>query len=325
MADSKTYKTYRVAYDSFISTKDMQKTINRYLQDIINDNKKTTEKKPKAYYIIFDRKSIDGVAIHEISQLLLLPSNLKQKVELVFDHCNIKNLDFTNIYLEELPIRFLNCSIDRISLVKSSFMLVEFSSCNIFCLQVFDCYFNDNGLAISGCFINNTEIKCCKFKDLGFAGSNLDNCSINYSIIPKADFINTIFGYFCTKGNSIEWVDSNIVIGDSLFINMNDADIKILAISGVGISTFYYMPDIEIVKNGFSTWTFKEFEEYVDSLDRAYNNSIANEKNRLRMQSHKTVLDYITKIREDYKDTKALYHSTDYHEQSNIKTGLVIK
>ena len=308
-------KTITLNYDDCSSTSEFINFVSNRLKEIKNIEAGSSEdRKFDMYNITWKNTDIDGIII--TSNIVKEIENIPKTVNLVFDNCNIRNLDFTNAFLVHLPIKFLYCQIDKVSTLNSVFSMIQFTNCNICSLQLFDSRFlGNNAFSLDSSIVNHLDIKCSRFEYMKISKSNIDkfymmhnqsNGEIRWDI--------TTFNSSYFVNNDIDWTLDKNEIRNCSFVKIDkEGDVNIITINGAGIETMYYFPDLDVIKHTFSTYTFTQFDFYIDGLDMSYNNGTETEsrmfskEDRSKLEAVKLAYEYIKSIKNNYdKETKSI-------------------
>ena len=309
-------KTITLDYAECSSTSQFIDFVSHRLKEIKNIEIGSNEdRKFDVYNIIWKNTDIDGIII--TSDIVHEIENIPKTVNLVFNNCNIKNLDFTNAFLVHLPIKFLYCQIDRVSTLNSVFGIMQFTDCNILSLQLFDSRFlGVNAFSLCNSIVSHLDIKCSQFENMKISKSNIDKFYMKHNqSVGEIIWDITTFNSSYFLNNDIDWtLDKNEIRNCSFVkIDKGDCDVSIIAINGAGIDTMYYFPDLEVIKSNYSTYTFDQFGFYIEGLDMSYNNGTKTEaglfskEDKSKLEAIKLAYEYIKSIKNKYdKESRSI-------------------
>jgi len=315
----KNTKTITLNYAECTSTSKFIELVSSRLKEIKNiEAGSNEERKFDMYNITWKNTDIDGIII--TSDIVKEIENIPKTVNLVFDNCNIKNLDFTNVFLIQLPIKFSYCRIDKVSTLNSVFSMIQFTNCNICSLQLFDSRFlGVNAFSLESSIVNYLGIKCSRFENMKISKCNIDKFDMMHNQSNgEIRWDITTFNKSYFFNNDIDWtLDKNELRNCSFVkIDKGECNTNIIAINGAGIDTIYYFPDLEVIKYNSSTYTFDQFDFYIDGLEMSYKNASKTEsaetikffkENKLELEAIKLAYAYIKSIKNKYdKETKSI-------------------
>ena len=312
--NTKNTKTITLSYAECSSTSKFIELVSSRLKEIKNIEAGSNEdRKFDMYNITWKNTDIDGIII--TSDIVNEIENIPKTVNLVFDNCNIKNLDFTNVFLIQLPIKFLYCRIDKVSTLNSVFSMIQFTNCNICSLQLFDSRFlGVNAFALDSSIVNYLGIKCSRFENMKISKSNIDKFDMMHNQSNgEIRWDITTFNKSYFFNNDIDWTLDKNELRNCSFVKIDkEGDVNIITINGAGIDTMYYFPDLDVIKYNSSTYTFDQFDFYIDGLDTAYNTVKKTEagmfkENKSELEAIKLAYEYIKSIKNKYdKETKSI-------------------